>query len=358
MRRLNDDGATAIFVVIVIVVLIGMTAMVVDVGALWSERRQLQNGADAGSLAVAQMCAGGDCSGYLTEAETYADDNSNDAASNVEEVCGSTSNGLPACTDPPATTPSGEGWVMVRTQTGTDAGPGLVPPVFAQVLVPGYSGGTVHASAIAHWGAPSGIAGGLPLTFSECEWLAATGGGTSYAPPPPYPDPVTGWPTDSNGASLERTIYFHDTTAAGFCGAGPSGADLSGGFGWLQPDSGSCEATTTTGWFDDKTGVAVPTGCKDDLAAFVGQLIYVPIFDDTNGLTGTNGEYQLSGYAAFYLTGYSFPGATQKSLVTGHAPCSGSSNCISGFFTQALIPQGGTVGDGPSMGATVVGLAP
>ena len=71
MRRLRDDeGATAILVVIVMVVLLGMGAMVVDVGGLWSERRQLQNGADASSLAIAQMCAGGDCSGYQTEAQT------------------------------------------------------------------------------------------------------------------------------------------------------------------------------------------------------------------------------------------------------------------------------------------------
>jgi len=356
MRRLTDDtGAVAVIVVILAVVLFGMAAMVVDVASLWSERRQLQNGADAGALAVAQMCATGSCDGYATEAQKYADDNANDGTANVEEVCGATSAGLPACSTAPATTPAGEGWVRVQTQTGDNSGPGLLPPFLASVLVPDYSGSTVHTAATANWGSPSGIAAGLPLTFSECEWLAATDDGASYAPPPPY---ASGWPTDSNGESLERVIYFHDTTAAGFCNAGPSGADLSGGFGWLEPDSGECEATTTTGWFDDKTGVAVPTGCKTDLASLVGELIYVPVFDQTNGLTGTNGEYQLAGYAAFYLTGYSFPSATQQSLVTGSAPCSGSSNCISGFFTQALLPQGGVVGDGPAMGATVVGLAP
>lgn len=356
MRRLNDEGAVAVIIVFLIVVLVGMAMLVVDVGALWSERRQLQNGADSGSLAVAQQCAAGDCSGYQSQAQTYADDNSIDGGSNVEEVCGSTADGLPACTDPPSSTPSGQGWVMVETQTGTEAGPGLVPPFLAQALVPSYDGTTVHASAVAHWGAPSGISGGLPLTLSTCEWLDATGDGATYATAPPTTSGP--WPTDSAGLSLERTIYLQSSTQAGDCYAGPSGADLPGGFGWLQPDSGSCEATTTTGWFDDLTGVAVPNGCKDDLAALVGQPIFVPVFDAVNGLNGTNGEYQLAGYAAFYLTGYHFPGVTAESLVTGSAPCSGQQKCISGFFTQALAPSGGVIGDGPSMGATIVGLAP
>ena len=38
-------------------VLVGMAALVVDVGAVVEEKRQLQNGADAAALAVAQSCA-------------------------------------------------------------------------------------------------------------------------------------------------------------------------------------------------------------------------------------------------------------------------------------------------------------
>lgn len=359
MRRMSgDDGATAVLVAILAIVLFGMGAMVVDVGSLWSERRQLQNGADAGALAIAQTCAVGTCDSTL--APGYADSNSNDNASNVQEVCGSSSSALPVCTDPPIPTPPGVGWVMVRTQTGDDNGSGIVPPILAKALVPGYNGSTVHAYAVANWGAPAGIAGGLPLTFSECEWQAATASGASYAPAPPYPtaaDGTTIYPTDSSGNSLERVIYFHDTTLAGFCNAGPSGADLSGGFGWLQPDT-TCAATTTDGWFDDKTGAAIPSGCKPDLTPLVGHLIFVPIFDETNGLTGTNGEYHIASYAAFFLTGFRFPGLSGGSIVTNSPPCSGSDDCISGFFVNAQMPPGNSfVGDGPSMGANVVGLA-
>lgn len=361
MRRLRDDeGATAILVVIVMVVLIGMGAMVVDVGGLWSERRQLQNGADAGSLAVAQMCAGGDCARYLSEAQTYADANAKDGASNLEEVCGSSPDGLlPACTDPPATTPGGEGWVMVETQTGTNAGPSVVPSFLAQALVSGYNGETVHASSIANWGAPSGISGGFALTFSECEWLAATNDGAQYAS---YDDLVAhNWPTDSSGNSLERTIYLHGTQLAGTCPAGPAGSDLPGGFGWLDNTADTCYATTdANNELDVNPGADTSNPCKAALDASLGTAIYLPVFDSTNGLNGNNGAYNVAGYGAFFMTGYYLGAVKRKSMVTGTYPCSGNDRCISGFFTQGLVPQGGTVSNDPStnMGATVVGLVP
>jgi len=369
MWRLNDDGAVAVIVALLAVVLFAFGAFAIDISNLWSERRQLQNGADGASLAIAQSCAAGDCNsgaGYQALAVQYADDNANDDASNVEEICGSPATGLPTCAVAPDSTPPGDGWVMVRTRTGDDAGSGVVPGFLAQLAVPGYSGSTVHTAAIANWGAPSGLTSELPLIFSACEWEHAVGAtdldgsDATYASDPPFTEDTGSkvWDTDADGQSLERIIYFHDTTAAGSCPAGPAGSDLSGGFGWLQPDDGTCVATSEAdGWFDDKTGIAVPQDCsKDELAAMVGQTLYLPIYDATNGLTGTNGEYQVVGYAAFYMTGYSFPGAGVDSLVTGHAPCTGSQRCISGFFTQGLVPTGGKVGSGHSFGADIVGL--
>ncbi len=42
-------------------VLTGMGALVVDVGQLYQERAELQNGADAAALGVAKSCALGTC---------------------------------------------------------------------------------------------------------------------------------------------------------------------------------------------------------------------------------------------------------------------------------------------------------
>ena len=62
MRRIaerlrSERGATAVLVGILLVPLVGCLAIALDVGALYVERGQLQNGADAAALAVAQECA-------------------------------------------------------------------------------------------------------------------------------------------------------------------------------------------------------------------------------------------------------------------------------------------------------------
>ena len=83
-------------------------------------------------------------------------------------------------------------------------------------------------------------------------------------------------------------------------------------------------------------------------------IVYLPIYGSVTG-TGTNGVYTLKGFAAFVVTGYHLPGFQAVSWLTGKLPCTGSDKCISGFYTQGLIPSGGTVG-GSSMGATVIQL--
>ena len=97
--RRDDAGATIVIVALMMVVLLGMGALVIDVGQLYAERRELQNGADAAALAVAQDCAGGDCRDETTTAGTYADDNAHDGKAAVDEVCGS-GPGLTPCATP------------------------------------------------------------------------------------------------------------------------------------------------------------------------------------------------------------------------------------------------------------------
>src|SRR3954447_8949498 len=79
MQRLMKDerGAVAIIVALIMVGLLGFTALAVDVAAAWSEKKQLQNGADAGALAIAQACAKGACGTPSATAQTYADLNRN-----------------------------------------------------------------------------------------------------------------------------------------------------------------------------------------------------------------------------------------------------------------------------------------
>jgi hypothetical protein len=349
MRRLRDadEGTALIIVVTTAVVLFAMSAFVIDVGALLQERRVLQNGADASALAIAQQCGAGDCGDPAASAGQYTDENAGDGASTVEELCGRYVTGVDECADPP-TVPDGAGYVRVTTKTEGDGGTDEVPFLFARLL--GVNGATAHSRAVAAWGGPSSLSSELPMTISECEYDTYTDSGDDLEAPPPYS--TSGYP------SPEATIYLHDTTGASPCPSGGSGSDLPGGFGWLDTGESGCTATSDTeGWFDDKTGRPPPSSCTaalmDDV---IGTVVHIPIFDQTNGLSGTNGEYHMSGFAAFYVTGYSIEGQYKvQSLVTDEYPCSGQASCISGFFVQDPSPVTGTIG-GPSMGVVVVQL--
>lgn len=67
----DEDGATAVVVAVCIVVLMGVAALVVDAGALYSERRQIQTAADAAALAGVQDLPGNPAAAVAT-ADSYA----------------------------------------------------------------------------------------------------------------------------------------------------------------------------------------------------------------------------------------------------------------------------------------------
>jgi Flp pilus assembly protein TadG len=359
VRRGDDRGAVAALVAVLLSsgALLGMAALSVDVGQLYAERRQVQNGADGAALAVARDCANpattcDTSTGGL--ARTMANANANDSSTGVTYVCGTGRAGIPACpanSGPVLTqclTPSttGDGYIRVVTTTRTAGGGTLLPPTFARALAgnAGYSGTQVRACAQAAWGGESS-GSALPLTISQCEWNAATANGTSYATPPPYPPYPAG----------EVALKLHSTSdTTGGCSTSGSGSLIPGGFGWL--DSAGCQTTSTAGgWVNSDPGVSA-SSCADQLAALVGTLLYLPVFDQATG-TGSGGQYHIKGFAAFYLSGYVLPGAhpTTVNPPGTVTKCKGSDKCIYGWFTQGLVPTGGSIG-GPSMGAKVVAL--
>ena len=110
MRRLTggEDGAVAVITALLMVFLLGITAIVVDVGLIYAERFQLQNGADAAALAIAQDCAAASCSSPGETATRLAGKNANDGVSAATAVISGKS-------------------VTVRTSTATpDGGSGLL----------------------------------------------------------------------------------------------------------------------------------------------------------------------------------------------------------------------------------------
>lgn len=71
-RASEERGATVVMVALSMVVLLGMVALVVDVGAMLGLRRRLVNASDAAALAAAQSCAIGQAGDAAGQADAYA----------------------------------------------------------------------------------------------------------------------------------------------------------------------------------------------------------------------------------------------------------------------------------------------
>lgn len=297
-------------VAMLMVPLVGFAALAVDAASVHSTRQQLQTGADAAALAVAQDCGRNACGSPSQTATTLA-------TANVR------GGSVAATIQTPSLSPS-TGTVTVRTTATRSL-------TFARVL--GYSTANVSASATARWGAPSGGLAALPLTFSWCEFKAQTGGGLPSATTP-------------------YTIRF--TKSSGTSCTGPSGNVVPGGFGWLDPNPGSCQATTSlTSILWSSTGNSVPSGCSVSyLTTLRNTTVLLPIFD-SSGDSGANAYYRVYAYAAFTITGYYFAGQ-----YSWNPPCNGEARCIRGYFTRLVrLDQSFTyTTTAPQLGASVVAL--
>lgn len=368
MRLLGRDERGAIGVLIAVLigggVLLGMGALAIDVGQLYQNRAELQNGADAGALAVADSCALGTCATGI--ANQYATDNASKLTSNkasVDLVCGS-GTGMAACPgsngapyDCPANPSAGTNYVDVHTSTQTASGGTLLPPVFARTLLGNskYAGTNVKACAQAEWGAPSS-AHTIAFTISACSWYVYTNNGTTFAQPPPYPPTGTNTPPVP---SDDHILFEHGSQGSATTGCPPyqpSGQDAPGNFGWTD-DSGSCSVDVNSGSYGGSTGASVSPDCQtaliNDRAKKI--VVYLPVYSAISG-TGTGVTYTLLGFAAFVITGYHITGSFKAPDWLNPAnDCTGPNFCIDGYFTQGLIPSTGGLG-GKGLGASIVKL--
>lgn len=349
----DERGAVGVIVALLIgAVLLGMAALAVDVGQIYQNRAELQNGADAGALAVAQSCAQGSCNGGL--ASNFAVANASKLTGGnaaVDLVCGSAA-GLAACpastgaiTDCPPAPPGS--FVDVHTSTELANNSTLLPPVFSGVL--GFSGAHVKACAQALWGAPSTLTT-IALTISACEWDTATKNGTLFAPAPPYPpDPA---------ASYDQAITLHSGVTSGTCQANPADSDAPGAFGWTQNTSGTCSVIINNNQYQTSTGSASGPYCSAALqTAWANHtVVYVPVYSSVS-LQGSLTYYTLKGFAAFVVTGYRVPGGSEPDWLNPGLLCGPPNVCVDGVFTQALCTTSCQDTGGKDLGLAAVRLS-
>lgn len=329
MRRLKDEsGATAVLLALAMLPLIGVVALVIDIGLMQWEVRQLQNGADAAALAVAQECANGNvCQGAVADAMalqyTRANANDGNAAADVEfNVVG------------PNT-------VTVTASTLDEGGRPRLAYIVAPIL--GFDSGSFERSATALYGSISlDDALTLPITISECEWANAT----------------------NLGVDFEQPYVFEIKTNPGVnqCTMPNSpGQYAPGGWGWLSPTGDGCEAIISLFGVPGQPGSGPPSpDCnanRFDYPSLLNTTVLIPIHGDDGGVSGSGAgtSYDMIGLGAFHITSYKLLGNIQG----GPQTCPGTGQnqrCLIGYF-ERFVPLGDSVDpDLPELGVTAVQL--
>jgi Flp pilus assembly protein TadG len=342
LLRDDDRGVVGVLVGMLIgSVLLGLSALVIDVGQLYQERAQLQSGADAAALAVAKLCIDSTCtaSNALSTAQTYANDNAADGAAGVGTICGyadsltacgTSSGAMTACPSPPA---SGTNYVDVNTSTKTSGGATVIAPIFAQELTgnSSYSGTSVQACAQVQWGSGGGSGGstysGIFTAFAvpACQWDKQSSAG--------YISSTASYPSSSYDMKL--TLSYGGKAG---CSTEASGSDGPGTFGWITETGGCTEnppLATTYSVHTSTTSANCNTPLYDD--AQNKSVIYIPVYTSVTG-SGSSAVYNAKGAAAFVVTGYNVPGSGQfaswSDSLNSANKCTGTSYCIDGYFVS------------------------
>ncbi len=281
IRRMRDEtGAMTVIVAIMMTVVLGMAALVIDIGAAEARRAQLQDAADAAAVGIAQRCfesgltnlAG--CDGGVVGAATataaqYARDNVNDASAAV-------------------------GSVVFTSDTVKVSLTSEQPSFFARIF--DVTSTTIHTDATAKWSQP---AIPLPLAYHQCALPAPSSTSTQF---------------------LRYDLLDLNLTS---CGLVPGVVDLLGP-GWVtQTDlislddglsllSSDCSFDIDLVAYISTTLTKVlPTQCAHLLPSLIGRQVLLPVYDRVlvpivvNGVLLDQGM-QIQKYALVEVTGYDF----------------------------------------------------
>jgi Flp pilus assembly protein TadG len=360
MSRLDDDsGAISILVTFLIAsgVVIGLLAMVVDIGRLFNERRVLANGADAAALAVARECAIDDeqCETSAPSiASSLADANAGpDEVSRLDELCGSGDLGACRALGSHAwecqTADNYPNYARVRTSTEESDGGTLVPSVFAQAF--GFDGQGMWACSQAIWGTARGAIVTFPLALSACDYVSETSAIIEIFKPPSF----------KPGRGPTCTVIDNDGNEQVL-------QDMVNGFFYVQLDDTRRDCLTPV---PVNIGDVLPRSdnivqlCgpdyEDAFQSYIGVETPLPVFDalpSGGGIGGTT--MRVASFVAFTLRGYRLGGRRTFGGPPGGWPseCRANNRCFYGDFGTAVSGGTGVDPDAPNLGLQSVQLIP
>jgi len=290
------------------VVLMGVTALVVDWGSWFTEQRHLQSAADAATMAAAQDLP--DTSAATTDATTYA-------AANVT--------GLDTWTP---SFPNSNTIDVTLTKSS--------PGIFAKFL--GIQSMNVHAHARAVIGAPAGLKFVAPVAVKSSAACLANSTGCFGA------TRQLNFSESNLSASKFGLISLNcEGTTSTSCSSSATGAsDLES---WIQ--NGYNGYLDVNKWFAGVSGEKIGP-IRDTLAATAGRTLLFPVFDS---LDSTAGAFHVMGWAAYVLDTNGV--LSWKNDTPGCTP-----NCklLSGHFTTFIAHGVDIDPTGTNFGVRVIGL--
>ncbi|USQ77464.1 pilus assembly protein TadG-related protein [Ornithinimicrobium cryptoxanthini] len=300
VRRASPErGAAAILVALLLTALLGAAGLAIDLGASYVKKQQLQNGADAAAIALAQDHAFDGCAAAAnpTEATNWVQDNINNGSAT----------GDPSCPEGPT------GSVLTVLAEGEQ------DHWFIPILPGGPKSSEISASATVEWGTP--IAGaGFPIVFSECVFNSAIAQAGEY---------VEVWIPKKNDKDPNCSSYDYPN----------------GGFGWLN----GTDCVADYAELQPSKSVLVPgdpgnndsTECKwAEEAKSWPRKVLIPVFDGTNGVNGNGHAFYVYKFASFELAGVAIQsgnerhGADMPANRCSSNPGWSHKSCIYGRFVQ------------------------
>lgn len=278
-RRLrSESGQAVLMTVLFLTVLLGATALTLDVGVWYREQRQAQATADAAALAGAQALPT-DTGQATTLAQQYAASNGGGLA--AADITFRTDYA-------PHDTIS----VTVKRQA-----PGVLAKLFGIASV------DVHATAAARADVPEEVSGAAPIVVNKLHPLLS-------GPGCPCFNVQTTLPMTKDGAPGAFGLVTLDPNASH---GTPLTADwLAKGFkGYLGLGDYISDAGASFNGSDVRAALDFRTDTE----------LLFPVYDTLTG-GGVNGQYHIIGWVAFHLTGYDKD--------------SGNNYRLEGYFTRVI----------------------
>ena len=310
--RHNERGATSAIFALFLTALLGIAALVVDIGISWQERRHVITATDAAALAAVQDFAEG-IDGCITTAPNFIADNNPDAT-------------MTACDHTPIG--SGPGWVTVEAEVDVDF-------IFAGIL--GFTETTVWSSTTAGYSSATLVDGGL-RPFGLCrDFLDELD--------PPFA-PGTG--------EIYRIYYGREAQATNCNGGDP----IPGNWAVLDFDGGANSQNDVKDWTEN--GYDGPVAIGDWIEGTPGSFspplnnqlehlmnnvdfFTLPIFIQYNGGNGGNAEFLMDEFIVVRLDDFKTNGSQDSRYIDIE------------FLNEVVPGEGG--GGNNGLGAFVIGVS-